>query len=354
MLHLSEETKRLLETAENAVDPGTEEDFRRQWENFLYHRAPVCEPFRAVRRKPYTEPYAYRNININDALKDYETMLVSQTEGALRALQSQSGIPCVRANYGTGILSSLFGAEVFVMPREMNTLPTTRPVGADAVKAILDRGMPDLCTGFGRQVFEMGEYFLEAFAPYPKLSEYVPVYHPDTQGPLDICELLIGCDIFYLMYDEPELLTALLQLVTDTYCAFLDRWYGLFPKTREAEYNVHWGNLMHRGRIVLRDDSAMNVSPEFYRTFAYPYDAALLKRFGGGIVHFCGRGDHYIDILTEAEGLYGINMSQPEYNDMEKIYRCTVDRGIPILAFSRSRAEQDKSRPGGFRGNLSI
>ncbi len=47
-------------------------------------------------------------------------------------------------------------------------------------------------------------------------------------------------------------------------------------------------------------------------------------------------------------------MSQPEYNDMETIYRCTVDRGIPLLGFSKERAEQDVSRPGGFHHRLSV
>ena len=115
--------------------------------------------------------------------------------------------------------------------------------------------------------------------------------------------------------------------------------------------NVHWGILRHRGAIVLRDDSAMNLSPELYKEFAAPYDEELLKRFGGGVVHFCGRGDHYIEELCSIPYVTGINMSQPHLNDMEKIYRNTVDKGIKLLAFNRARAEQDKAR--GFNGNLS-
>jgi hypothetical protein len=83
-----------------------------------------------------------------------------------------------------------------------------------------------------------------------------------------------------------------------------------------------------------------------------PYDKRLLDTFGGGAVHFCGRGDHYIPDLCSLEGVYGINMSQPECNDMETIYRATVDRGIPLLGFSRARAEQDKGRKGGFSGHM--
>ena len=114
--------------------------------------------------------------------------------------------------------------------------------------------------------------------------------------------------------------------------------------------NPHWGSLYHRGTILLRSDSAMNLSPELYREFSLPYDKRLLDTFGGGAIHFCGRGDHYIPDLCSLEGVYGINMSQPECNDMEVIYRHTVDKGIPLLAFSRTRAAADKGRVGGFSG----
>ena len=50
-------------------------------------------------------------------------------------------------------------------------------------------------------------------------------------------------------------------------------------------------------------------------------------------MHFCGRGDHYIDILCAQPQLYGINMSQPHLNDMETIWRATVDRGISVIGF---------------------
>ena len=116
--------------------------------------------------------------------------------------------------------------------------------------------------------------------------------------------------------------------------------------------NPHWGILYHRGSILLRDDSAMNLSPELYREYALPYDSELLSCYGGA-VHFCGRGDHYVEELSCAEGLYGINLSQPDYNDMEKIYKCTVDKGIKLLAFNKGTAKKDVSRDGGFRHNLS-
>jgi hypothetical protein len=44
--------------------------------------------------------------------------------------------------------------------------------------------------------------------------------------------------------------------------------------------------------------------------------------------------------LTALDGLYAINMSQPEYNDMETIYCHTVDKGVPIIGLPRPEAER--------------
>ncbi len=352
MLHLKPETIALLDDIERRIRPEAEEDFSAQWFDFLYdrNREEIFSPKRKVCSAPGTKLF---RANINDALNDVEHMLVSQMMGVSAALNTPGQNLAVRANYGTGILSSLFGAEIFEMPPELNTLPTTKAFNdTEIIRSLVEKGMPDLDNGFGARVFACGELFREVFEAYPGIAKYVSVYHPDLQGPLDICELLWGCDMFYAMYEEPELVHAMLSLLTETYIAFMEKWFRLFPC--EAEMNVHWANLRHRGRILLRNDSAMNLSPALYREFAAPYDGRLLAHFGGGAVHFCGRGDHYIETLCGLPYLYGINMSQPHLNDMETIYRNTVDKGIPLLAFPAARAAEDKNRPGAFRHRMHV
>lgn len=352
MIPLSQTTLALLDDIERRIDPESEESMAAQWHDFLYDRF-EGDIFLPQRKRLSPAGFTLPGVNINDAIEDYEQMLIAQLQLVSGALNSRNQNLCVRANYGTGILSSLFGAEIFVMPREMNTLPTTRAVGdTDRIRELVECGIPDLYGRFGRKVFEFGEICAEVFRKYPNIHQYVEVYHPDTQGPLDICELLWGCEMFYAMYEEPELVHAMMHLLTDTYTAFLRKWYEIFPSN--SEMNVHWSALRHRGTILLRDDSAMNLSPELYEEFAAPYDGTLLERFDGGAVHFCGRGDHYIETLCALPKLYGINMSQPELNDMEKIWSNTVDRGIKMLMFPRGWAEKDLVRPGGYRHNLSI
>ena len=350
MIKLKQETAALLGDIERRIRPETEEKLDACWLRFLggAFEGEIFHPERDVLTPPGTP---LPSVNINDALADYETMIVSEMQGVSRALSSGGANLAVRTNYGSAILASLFGAEIFEMPRSTNTLPTVRSFNStEKMRELVEAGVPDLNAGFGERVFRCGEILREIREAYPKIGRYVSVYHPDLQGPLDICELLWGGEMFYAMYDEPELVHAAMSLITETYIRFMEKWFALFPCG--TEMNAHWSHLRHRGRITLRCDSAMNLSPALYEEFAVPYDRILLERFGGGIMHFCGRGDHYIALLCSQSMLTGVNMSQPHLNDMETIYRNTVDRGIPLLGFPADRARADVSR--GFHHRMQV
>ncbi len=342
MIHLDQDTAALLEDIELRIRPDAEEDLDAQWRRFLNGESET-DIFRPQRRELSPPGTPLLPININDALADLGTMAAYEFQGVSSALNSGRLNLAVRTNYGSAILASLFGAEIFEMPRQTNTLPTTRPFNStDKIRSLVEEGIPDLGAGFGSRVFACGELFREIQETYPNIGRFVTVYHPDLQGPLDICELLWGGEMFYAMYDEPELVHAMMDLVTRTYIRFMEKWFALFPCGEDM--NVHWAHLRHKGRLMLRCDSAMNLSPELYAEFAVPYDRKLLEHFGGGAMHFCGRGDHYISLLCSQPMLRGVNMSQPHLNDMECIYRNTVDKGIPLLGFPADRAYADAGR----------
>ncbi|MBE6561955.1 MAG: hypothetical protein E7662_12610 [Ruminococcaceae bacterium] len=349
-MQFSSYTISLLEELERRIDPETEDDLHEQFQNFWDN---CCEDiyFQPTRRKFAAPEVELKEININDAVNDYELMLQSELILASKRLNTRGSFPCVRSNYGTGIMTSLFGAKLFMMPYEANTLPTTCSLNdSDAVRRILEAGVPDLQNGFGKDVFAMGEIFAEVFSKYSKIQKYVQIFHPDTQGPLDVAELLWGGEMFYEMYDNPDLVHCTLRLITDTYKRFLDHWYTIIP--RREGLNMHWGWMMHPGLIVLRDDSAMNLSPDLYKEFAFPYDNELLDYYGGGCVHFCGRGDHYIGILAQAKNLFGIKLSQPQYNDMETILRTAKENGKKILGLKLFACEEYAARPDAVCGMI--
>ncbi len=321
------------------IDPDVESRLFKEWTEFLDGRfeGGIFSP-----RRPQPAPPAFEwpRIGINAAFEDPELMALREFAGCSAVLaQGGGGMLNVRCNYSTAILPSLFGAQLFMMEERHDTLPTSMALeggGIDPMRRALERGAPDIRAGLGARVFDMAALFKQIFQRYPGIARHVRLYHPDLQGPMDVTELLWGSSLFYDIIDEPELVTRLLTLVTDVYSRFLKAWEQLAPP--DPDYNAHWGYL-HRGRIMLRDDSAMNFSPAMFETFIRPYDARLLAEFGGGAIHFCGRGSHYIESASSIAGLSAIQMSQPSYNDMERIYRNTVDKGIALLGLQREAAE---------------
>lgn len=349
-MKISEYTISLLDDIERRIDEEAEEDFQSQWQNFWDGKTneKVFVPCRKKLSDPGVE---LKRININDALDDLDLMLARELCDLSRRLSKKTPALGIRANYGTGIMTSLFGAEIFEMPRETDTLPTTKSFNdTDKIRDIVEKGMPRLDNALGGRVFEFGELCAEVFEKYPKIKRYVQIYHPDTQGPLDIAELLWGGEMFYEMYDDPDFVHDVMRLVTDTYKAFMNKWYGIIP-IREKGLTQHWW-LLHKGNIMLRCDSAMNLSADFHREFALPYDKELLDCFGGGCMHFCGRGDHYIDSLCSIDSLYGINMSQPHLNDMNKIFDAVARNKKVILTLPSAAeyAENERVRPGMITG----
>jgi len=316
---------------EDAIDPDIEDTLERGWLDFTFgrFRGDLFLPDRGAARALDIPPAPH----INDCQKDYARMLAAQYINCLRALQG-NGLMVVRANYGTGILPSILGCDIFTMPRWQDTLPTARPLGGDKIKALLEQEIPPFDAGLGRHAFAIGELMREIALRYPKIGRYAHVIQPDLQGPFDAAELIWGSDIFYGVFDRPDLVHALLRRVCETYEKVIKAWYGLFPP---GGYALHAG-MMYRGNLMLRSDSAHNFSPEMYAEFMRPYDEWLMSRCGGGALHFCGRGDHYIAACAEIPGLYAVNMSQPEFNDPEIIFRHTVDRGIRLIGLQKEFA----------------
>jgi hypothetical protein len=331
-----DQEKQLLDGSRCFCDGGWRED--------------VFQPGRPNPRPPQV---AWPAVLINEALQDDEMMLVREFASCSRMLETGSGMMmCVRSNYGVGILPSVFGAEPFFMRLKQDVLPNCRhlPNGKEDVKRLLHAGIPDLNRGWGEKVFRIAERLMEIKSRYPLIARYVHIDHPDCQSPVDVCELLWGSGLFLDFHDEPELVHDFLKLITATYKAFLDRWYSLVP--REA-YHMTWG-LMHKGAIMLRDDSAMNLSPDMYREFIYHYHQELLRYFGGGAIHSCGRVEHFLPLASELEGLHGINISQPHLNDMEVVFRHTVDKGIPLLALQEAAVRQAQAAGRPLRGMVSV
>lgn len=345
------DVEKYLEDLEKRIDPDQEEKLFREWVAFADGTFDG-ELFVPERNRTTPPTVAWPDVGVNQAVNDKNKMLVQQLAICSRALEEANGdILCVRANYGTGILPCLFGAELFIMEEKMNTLPTVNPLigGRTTFENLLEEGVPDLRQSLGGKTLDMGEYFIEVIVDYPNIKKYVYVYHPDLQGPIDICELLWGWDLFLAVSERPELVKSLLELITETYIHFMKEWNKIMPAT--DGFAVHW-SMLHKGHIMLRDDSAMNFSPEMFAEFIRPYDQKLLNEFGGGAIHFCGKGDHFMPLIAEMDHVFAVNMSQPELNGLETIFQNTVDKGIKLIGMPVDVGREAVAGGRNLRGNV--
>jgi len=262
----------------------------------------------------------------NDTFVDREKMLLSQLRAPFIHYQAGDDHPLnIRTNYGTVILPSILGASWQLTETSMpwaHHLPDRA-----AIRRLLEAGLPDVKAGLGRACLETAAYYREALAPYPRLSRYVHIYHPDLQGPFDVAHLLWGPDIFVALYDCPERVHQLLDLVTRAYIAWLSHWKAFMGEGND--WTAHWSLLM-RGGALLRDDTPVMLSKAQYLEFVQPYDQRVLDVFGG-CIHYCGRGDQFVAEMAAGRKLYGLNISQPELNDMGKVWRVARQHRLVLL-----------------------
>jgi hypothetical protein len=340
---------RCLDDLSARLDEQVERTNTDQWLAFLNDRF-SGNIFTPSGRPPREPKVQWPKVSINQAIADPESMLLREFGNISAALARGAGFRLtVRCNYGTGILPTLFGCKLYMMEEALNTLPTALPMGRERMRALLDEGVPDVRAGLGEAAFDTAERFLEVFERYPNIGRHVALYHPDAQGPIDVLELVWGSDMFYAFYNDDTTLRDMLNLVTDTFIDFISKWHDMvgWPEG----YASHWG-LLHKGGVTIRNDSLMNLSPQMYVDFIRPMDQRILDKFGGGIIHFCGRGDHFIEEMSKMRGLTGIAMSQPHLNDMDSIYRNTVDKGIKLLMFKRSAAMEALAKGRHFGGQM--
>jgi hypothetical protein len=338
-------TEALMEDLESRIDPEEEEQQKADWHALFFDRAKE-DGFRPVRKEKKPSRCEWPDIHINDTQgpNDFDRMLVRQLAGVSGMLSGAGGgALSVRCNYGVAILASLFqGVEVVMMPRHMHNLPSCHSVHGDekAIDRILETGVPDLNNGLGQSTFAMADYYTKAFAPYPKISKYVYIYHPDIQSPMDVTELVWGSEMYPVFYEDEDKMHRFLTLMTETYSAFMNKWLTIVPMPEDDVF-PHW-NLWTRGKLMLRDDTAMNLSGEMYRDFIFPYNQRLLEEFGGGAIHACGKVDHWFPEAVKLHKLYAFNLTQPHLNNCELILSLSVDKDIRLIGYN---PEYTKDRP---------
>jgi hypothetical protein len=335
---------------ERRINPADEDRLSAEWLSFA--DCQLTEGYFAPARRPSPAGISWPEININDCIDDTDSMIYQQLKAVSDTLASGGGeLLAVRPNYGTGIIPSMYGAEIFIMPHETNTLPGARtlPGAMSAVRDILEKQEMDFSKAFAGKVFHFARRWAELSAPFELVRRYVHIYNPDLQGPLPLVELLWGSQLYLDIFEEEDTVRAALSFFAGVIIEFLKKFHAICPPF-DREHSVEWG-LLHRGGLIIRNDAAMNISGDMYAEFVQGEDQRIISAFGGGI-HFCGKGDHYIKHVSGIAGLSTVNLSQPECNDMETIFAHTVDKGIVIIGLPSAAVKEAVRRGLNLRGRV--
>ena len=217
----------------------------------------------------------------------------------------------IRANYGNGVIASLFGAKVCQVE---DNFPWTEEVGPERAVAWLDRGLPELETGIYPQVADTMAYYRQVLEPYPKCSAAIHITQPDLQGPFDIAMQLWGGGILTAFYDSPELVREFLHLVAEAYIVVCHAISSLSTQSVGDGFNcLHWSVI--KGGCLIKDDSSTLLSARMYAYFIRPANEKVLTSLGGGGIHYCGSGDQWREEFVSTDGLQTADISQPDMID---------------------------------------
>ncbi len=277
-----------------------------------------------------------------EAFYDMEKMLANELAGVwIGAHVRDDRMYTIRANYGVGGIPSMFGCKPVLT--DDNTMPWFTPLNDRELDKVLDSGEVDIEAGLGAKILETERFYINTLSKYENLAKTVHVFVSDTQGPFDIAHLIMGHKIYTEIYDKPERVHRLLELVTDVYIRFTKVQQELIGESGVTSFH---SQLKVRGAVRICDDSGINLSADFYREFCKTYNERALAEVGGGWIHYCGSGKQILPEVLSTCGITGINFGNPELQDIAAICEQAAPRKIAILGWPNSSSLPESMKTG--------
>jgi hypothetical protein len=334
-----DELKELLEYLETILPADREEKLNELYSSALAWKEVPRLPL--VFNYPLEGDIRFKPFPHQEVFDNPEKMLYNELVhafGSSIALQPEIGDDrpyYIRANFGTVVIASMFGAKV---EQKGDDPPWVRHYeNWDEFRCIFDHNPYDFTVGECQRVLERCQFYREALTPYPRLSRIIRISLPDLQGPLDNAELLRGIDIYTDFYERPDEAQDVLRRMAVAQVAFAKHLRPFVDEPKDGLSAQH--GVMLPGAILIRNDSSIMLSPKMYREMVAPHDEFVLHKLGGGGIHSCGRMSHLMTEFAALPSILAIDIGQPELNDLHSIYRTVSGKRIPLIRVKATEEE---------------
>lgn len=339
-----EPLQRLLEHLSKILDSARQAEIDQRYRRALDYQ-PIDRP-PCVVYSPLPDDAPFKPYPLGECFGSPEKMLFNElvcafdTSIALRDRIADDLPLTIRANFGTVLIASMFGAAAEQIG---DNPPWIRhdavPV---ALQQVAESDPADMSRGWIPRVAETLQFYRETLSRWPNLNELIRIVLPDLQGPFDNLELIGGSDVFLRMATDPESVDRALHALSATQVNLADYLAPWVSDGPDGYCHQHAVGL--KGRILLRNDSCIMVSAARYREQIAPHDEHVLKALGGGGIHCCGRIEHLVDEFLALPSLQSLDFGQSELNDVDAVYRKAAEKRIALIRVAVKREELESGK----------
>lgn len=323
--------KELLNHLDNILDPELQGQIE------LHHQRALdwleVDRLPLVMCYPLDDDSPFQPFRHSEIFNDPEKMLYNElvhafdTSIAMRDKIDDDLPLTVRANFGTVLVASMFGARVEQVGENP---PWVRYANLRAeFESYLGCDPTDFTQGWLPKVEKTLKVYHQILSDYPKLHKMIRIVLPDLEGPLDNAAVMRGSDFLLELITDRELTTKAMQLCAEAQVGLARH---LQPYLTDASDGyTHQHAMMIRGGILIRDDSTVMISPDMYRQQVAKHDAKVLGCMGGGSIHSCGKIDHVAEEFMKIPGCVSIDIGQPELNDLDMIHAMARQHRVSLI-----------------------
>jgi hypothetical protein len=327
--------EKYLEKLNAIMDPDRtrdSEELQRKAANYeMVHKLPLSmSTYDDMSKERYPVFLDWPVYDYGQAYHDPEKMLLNELLPTYEGeIFKDDRVNVIRANYGVGVIPSLFGCESV---QKDNELPWVKKVESiEAVKKILSKGIPDFNSSLLRKVNEAQEYFKYKLGQYPNLKKCIHIGLPDVLGPFNLAGTMLGEKLYIYLYSNTDIIRELLELLTRTYIDF-----ALYQKKvvgEPLETGYYFGCRL-AGGIKISEDYGLAISPKMYEEFCILWNEKIAEKFDGFTLVVCEDIEKVrAASISKTKGLKGIIYWSRHIEKLEEIYEFAVKNKICVVWF---------------------